>query len=674
MIEKFDKGSDCKQHIAAFLFGDIRLFKYLVMLFVGQVLLSPCPVIAKNVMNYIYIESNEGNSSGGHTALQFDNDIFHYQYDASGIIRLEKQDADDFEYNYRFAANRSLHTSQIDVSEETYSLLRDYFNFQHQTQLQQFKLLDDINKDRLLLKSLLPDKPTQPNHTLRLQGAGLFYNDADFTMSQKSVRSNQSRHLSPTVIALNNEIKKTYGKDFLAQRAAKIISQIKSLQPTQWQKAITTVNESQYPPMVYSFANRYTDLITAKLAVQVIEQGLALRTNASIAPADQMFQLTAQEIAALRLYRKQLNTGLIKLVNSDRPDWGAAVLINSARLIAVDQSIKQGQLIFIDTFESQTDLAEKVDLAEYAVQLQTHLKDTQTSLLSVKSLLTQRRVFSEMDYSLLEMLANRYTELSKATTDKQEIRFYGANLVPTKSIRLPLSVVPALSIATIQRNIQQLRIYQQRYQAKLKNLYAYHLITRNCVTELFASINKAVLQQTKNSGIANSSLQHESQQRLGGYIDATLANSIPVISHHAVRKHYKIVKQTSLPSYRLMKLNESYARENDVLVYLRENNTLSSRVYKTNPDDSFFVFFTDNELLFRPLYGVVNTLAGLGQGMLGLFTWPYDEGAMLVSGGNGVLMSLPELLFINMRKGSFKYLPYSHLSIAEKSLNNHIVK
>jgi hypothetical protein len=590
------------------------------------------------------------------------------------MIRLEKQDADNFEYNYRFAANRSLHTSQIDVSKETYTLLRDYFNFQHQTQLQQFKLLDDINKDRLLLKSFLPDKSTQPNHALRLQGAGVFYNDADFTMNQKSVRSNQSRYLSPTIITLNNEIKKTYGKDFLAQRAAKIISQIKSLQPTQWQESITTVSESQYPPMVYSFANRYTDLITAKLAVQVIEQGLALQTDAYIAPAGQMFQLTTQEVAALRLYRKRLNAGLIKLVNSDRPDWGAAVLINSARLIAVDQSIKQGQLVFIDTFESQTDITEKIDLAEYAVQLQTHLKDTRTSLLNAKSLLTQQQVFTEINYSALEMLANRYTELSKATAGEQAIRFYGANLVPTKSIRLPLLVVPELSIAIIQRSIQQLGVYQQRYQATLKSLYAYHLINRNCVTELFASINRAVLQQIKNSGNANSSLQSESRQRLGGYIDATLANFIPVTSHHAVRNHYKIVKQASLPSYRLMKLNESYARENDVLVYLRENNTLSSRVYKTNPDDSFFVFFTDNELLFRPLYGAVNTLAGLGQGMLGLFTWPYDEGAMLSSGGNGILMSLPELLFINMRKGSFKYLPYSHLSIAEKRLNNHIVK
>ncbi|MEE9413240.1 MAG: hypothetical protein V3V22_09345, partial [Methylococcales bacterium] len=359
------------------------------------------------------------------------------------------------------------------------------------------------------------------------------------------------------------------------------------------------------------------------------------------------------------------------LVNSDRPDWGAAVLINSARLIAVDQSIKQGQLIVIDTFESQTDLTEKVDLAEYAVQLQTHLKDTRTSLSNTKSLLTQQQVFTEINYSALEMLANRYTELSKATTGEQSIRLYSANLVPTKSIRLPLLVVPELSITTIQHSIQQLGVYQQNYQAKIKNLYTYQLIKRNCVTELFASINKAILQQVKDNRNTKTLLQHESQQRLGGYLNATLANFIPVTSHYAVRKHYKIIKQASLPSYRLMKLNESYARENDLLVYLRENNTLSSNLYKPNPNDSLFLFFTDNALLLRPLYGAINTLVGLGQSMFGLFAWPYDEGAMLRSGGRGILMSLPELLFINMRKGSFKYLPHSHLSTAEHTLNNH---
>ena len=544
--------------------------------------------------------------------------------------------------------------------------MRDYFNVQHQTQQQQFKILDDLSKDQVLLQSFLLNKQ---NNALRLEGVGLFYNEADFSMNQHTDRSVQARYLSPTVIALNNEIKKIYGRDFLSQRAAKLIPQIKSLHPTQWQEYLQTVSEDHYPPMVYSFANRYSDLITAMLTIQVIENGLALRSDAYIVASDQVFKLTDKELTALGLYRNQLKEGLIQLVNSNRPDWGYAVLVNTARLIAVDMSIKQGQLIFIDTHESRAEFNEEIGLAKYAVQIQRHLKDTHTSLLNTKSLLTQNKAFTEMNYSLLEMQANRYIELSKAISGKQAIRFYGANLVPTKSITLPLPVVPDLPKATIKRAIQQLSVFQEQHQTALKKSYAYNLITRNCVTELFRLIDRAFIQQAEDSTNTMPLLKEESNQRLGGYVDTTRVNFIPVTSHYAVRNNYKINKQMLLPSFRLMKLNESYAKENDLLVYLRENNTVTSTLYKRNPDDSFFIFFTDNELLLRPVYGAVNTLAGLGQSLLGLFTWTYDSGEMLSSGASGVLMSLPELLFVNMRKGSFRYLPYSHLSAAELTLS-----
>ena len=41
--------------------------------------LSP-PAYAAH-FNYLYIEASEGNSSGGHTAIQFDDEIYHYQHD-----------------------------------------------------------------------------------------------------------------------------------------------------------------------------------------------------------------------------------------------------------------------------------------------------------------------------------------------------------------------------------------------------------------------------------------------------------------------------------------------------------------------------------------------------------------------------------------------------------------
>lgn len=644
-----------------------KAYKILISSFLLLIFSSYQLVFAQNLINYIYIESNEGNSSGGHAALQFDNDVYHYQYTDPGVIRLQKQDAENFEYDYRFAANRSLHTSQIDVTKETYSSLRDYFNLQHQTQQQQFKALDDLRKDQVLLQSFLSGVP---NSALRLKGAGLFYENSGFLPNQSSNQNIQDRQTSPTIIALNNVIKKKYGKAFLSQRISELIQKIKSLQPTQWQKSIATVNDEQYPRMVYSFANQYMDLMTAVFALQVIEQGLRLREDAYIVPPNRLFELKDEELANLRLYRKQLEEGLVKLVNSKRPDYGYALLVNVARLIAIDTSIIQKKLIVIDTFDSNADIIDGKDFSKYTEQLQRHLSDTYTRLINTKLLLTQKKAFNESNYSALEMLVNRYTELSKAMTGNQEIRFYGANLVPTKSIVLPLLIIPEWSKEKLDDTIKKLSVYQEQYQETLKKLYPYHLIIHNCVTELFRSIDKALMRQIADSNPTIPLIIAESTQRLGGYVDTAKINFIPVISNDAVRNHYRVIKQTVLPSFRLMKLNELYMQRHDLLVYLTENNTFSSTLYKHNSDDSFFIFFTDDDVLLRPVYGAVNTLAGIGQSLLGLFAWPYDSGDMLRAGGSGVLMSLPELLFVNMRKGSFKYLPYSHLSTTKPSLSN----
>ena len=52
---------------------------------------------------YLYVEANEGNSSGGHSALQLGDEIFHYQHHDSGFIRLLKENRQDFHFQYRLS-------------------------------------------------------------------------------------------------------------------------------------------------------------------------------------------------------------------------------------------------------------------------------------------------------------------------------------------------------------------------------------------------------------------------------------------------------------------------------------------------------------------------------------------------------------------------------------------
>ena len=131
---------------------------------------------------YLYVEANEGNSSGGHSAIQFGDEIYHYQHHDSGLIRLLKQDKPEFHFQYRFLQNRRIHLSHIEVSEETFTLLREHFKLQFLAQEQQFKQLHNLNKDRVLLRRLLHKQSADDakadaefSSVLGLKGAGLFY-------------------------------------------------------------------------------------------------------------------------------------------------------------------------------------------------------------------------------------------------------------------------------------------------------------------------------------------------------------------------------------------------------------------------------------------------------------------------------------------------------------------
>jgi len=160
------------------------------------------------------------------------------------------------------------------------------------------------------------------------------------------------------------------------------------------------------------------------------------------------------------------------------------------------------------------------------------------------------------------------------------------------------------------------------------------------VTKLFELIDTAFLGQPG--------------QMLGGHIDPK-ANFIPYQAFDSVKNTYNVVKITEIPAYRKQELSKLYEKKADSLVYLRESNIFSSSLYNHNPDDSWFVFFTDDAILPRPLFGAVNTLASTLQTVLGLARWPFDGGRTIKIGGRGILASLPELAFFNIRKGSYPF-------------------
>ena len=637
--------------------------------------LCSAPAFAAS-FEYLYVEANEGNSSGGHSAIQFGDETYHYQHHDSGLIRLLRQDKPEFHFQYRFLQNRRIHLSHIGVSDDTFNRLRDYFMLQFLAQDHQFNQLNDLNKDRLLLRRLLYKLSADDafldadfSAVLRLNGAGLFYAGQDLDGKKndgrignlKGIRSQSSQ----TIEMLRKKIEQAYGQDYLLHRQEQITTGIKSLTPSHWPVAPAILSKDNFPPAINSFADSYADYVTGLVAIKVLMEQQPLRSDAFLVTHE---ALNREEREVLERLREQQILSLLKSVNSGRPDWGYAVLVNMARFVAVDLSLQLGHWVFIDDFAMDSEWVSADQFAQYTEEMKTQIKDSLTNFIKTRKALLDQGGLTEANYSKLEMSANRYFELLKGKQHKS-IRYIGEKALPTKSISLPDWFTPELTRQQLKTALNELDNYESKFLQELEEHYRYDLITRNCVTELFRTINQALLPQDKmdvNESKQVELIRKESTKRLGGNISASY-NFIPFVSFQSVQEHYKVTTSAILSSYRGQQLEKLYVRNNGLMVSLRESNTFTSTLYAYNPDDAFFVFFTEDSLLLRPVFGLLNTAAGMGQSIFGLLSWPFDAGKNLKSGATGVLMSLPELVFFNMRKGSYKYLSYNQFVNDEKS-------
>jgi hypothetical protein len=266
----------------------------------------------------------------------------------------------------------------------------------------------------------------------------------------------------------------------------------------------------------------------------------------------------------------------------------------------------------------------------------------------------------------MELAANRYFELLKGE-QQITIRFNGQKALPGKSIDFPNQFIPELSNNQLTEYLTELESYESNLMQNLEQNYRYDLVSRNCVTAIFKTINSALSKQNEESSeLSQSDAQpvEESERRLGGYV-AIPYNFIPFVSYQLVKDHYNVTDTEELYSYRHLEMAKLYAKEPKLFIDLRESNILTSTLYSYNPDDALFVFFTDDSFLLRPIFGLINTAAGIGQSLVGFLSLPFDSGKKLKSGATGILMSLPELFFVNMRKGSYKYLSYNRLALAK---------
>ncbi len=608
-----------------------------------------------HLIEYLSVEANEGGSSGGHAALRFDDAVYHFQHHAPGVLRLHRDEANGFLFTYRLLQNRGIAVSRIAVSDDTYALLRGWFNRRYFTEDMEFDALDAVSGDRALIELLLRRARDAdgvsaggPKAGIAIRGAGYFFADgADEANTAESA----------PLVELRRRVQELYGSDFLPQRSAETRVALTQLTPA---------NSGS------SFSRRYADLMSGLLAITTLQRALPLQPDSFHAPANDEYRLDDDERSALTAFAARLADELVGLLRSPRPDWGYPLLVGMARLVALHESVHSGRVVFLDTFGPSAHVVPPAAWRRREAMMIDLLDEARAELDTARARLTSGGPLREADFARFESASNRFNELYRGLIEHRDVRVQSGPLLPSRAAQSDL-IMPDRSATELQQDLATALVRERAAERELQQRYAYNLITRNCVSEIFRGLNSALAEADDAADAGDDRLQiarlHAAvRARLGGYVEPGAALTfIPFVSTRAVRHTYNVTATQELPSYRSQRLDAMYRSENPLVVLLRESNTLTSTVYGPNPRDSFFVFFTD-AVPTRPLLGAVNVVAALGAGAVGLAALPFDGGRALVAGVKGVLFSLPELAFINLRKGTFDYVERAYRPLPAAAL------
>jgi hypothetical protein len=597
-------------------------------------LLGPAGAAAEPVVDYLYADANEGSASGGHVAIRFGDEAFHYEYRAPRMMRLRRDDFDGMRYRYTILDNRNLVLHRIPVSEDTYRRLRDEFARRHLVQEQHLRTHELLSGDRRLLAALearLAGRPAP--EPLVLEGVGLFFDEARAPTLEAGPEPDGVAALR----ALRDRIEAAYGSGFVAETMRELAAELGALAPTQ------------------GVAERYQDLLVTLLALEVLRDARPLRPESLMAAAGP--PLDDADLEVVDRLREALGASLTRLVRSERPDKGYPLLLGMARLVALDETRRNGRWTVLDAFAPDAASIPAAELRERTSLTRALLEEAGEDFSAARDRIAARSVdgarFPEREFTDLEAAANRLGEITAAMGGARAMRLESGLRLPMREAVLAEPPMLSGAVAELDRYLGQAREREAAHEAELRRLYGYDLIGRNCVTEIFRTID-AALAPAADAEAA----RLESITRLGGHVDVDgTLNFIPAVSARAVRETYAVSETIEIPSYRLAGLARLARSEGALRVRARESNTLTSTLYRRNPADSAFLFFTDDTVATRPLLGAVNVVAGLGASVAGVFTLAVDRGDLLRAGLRGVLFSLPELAFFNIRKGSLLVAP-----------------
>jgi hypothetical protein len=558
-------------------------------------------------LDFIYVNANTGEAAGGHTAVRLGATVFHFQFFPQGRFLLVRDSWSHFRYVYNELRNRSIFLARLPLAQQGYNRLRNHFTDLLIAQQQDLEKLQGAEQQLRLIRQLAED-----NSSVELTTIGLFDSNTAGNVDMLNLYRLLQRYFtgSTTLTAMEEQVNKRL---------------------VQWAIVPKQTDESL-------MASRLQELLLEREFFRILGQGFSLARHAVVSTSSAL-KLTPEEQKFLQTYRQKLAASVVNLLQSGRPDRAEDLLLQTARYLVVSRSLATGRLLTLDPFSSDA-VSVSINPDE---NLQGLYRQLEQDAIRARHEFFQESTHPDIAYAILETARGRWHEVEGALLKGRPVRVEQGILLPVRSGRITVDGLPAdrpvLQALVVEKKADVTRLRQQ-----LADRYTYDLIRRNCATALVHAVNSAF--PDRETG----------RRELGGWLESN--NDLVFIPNRfyaLVAKRFPVSATERIPSRRLRKLEALYEREPDLPVWLQESNTLSSSLYTPRIDDTPFLFFTDDLLLLRPILGITNLCWAAVHSAVGLFTLPMDGGVRIQQGMRGMFYSLPELIFSNIRKGTYGF-------------------
>jgi hypothetical protein len=593
---------------------------------------------ADATVELLHVEANEGGSSGGHAALRLGAATYHFQ-NVGGLLLLAREDSRSFVHDYALLQNRPIHALRIEVAPEAERAARGRFQERLAAQRSQLDALSALRAERSLLALLLRSARGEeaPGDALAIPGAG-YFEDAG-----------PGAPADPAVAALREAVVRERGEGFFTRRQRELREEMAGLALEPDAAAAPPPRLDAYAPLPlrYGFGARYADLAAAQVALAVLAEARGLRAEGLRTGEEPSLRLSPDAAHALRAFAGRLRAGLLRRLGAAPPDCGRALLVGMARLAAVELSLREGRLRVLDAFGDGAPTLDAGELAGRREILPAIAVETGGAARAALRRFVARGG-SEAAYADLEDAVNRHLELVGAWREGRALRAQSERLVPARGAPLREPVALRAGPEALARALAAASERERRLAGEIERLHGYHLLAHNCVSELFATLESAFGSRERAAAVLGG--------RFGG---GAGLDSIPFVAAASAARRYRVGDVPTIPSLRRARLARMRVAEGGLRVALRESSPLTARAGRRGSRDSFFLFYTDHVFWPRPLLGALNLAAGAGEAAFGLLRAPLDGGRTLVRGLHGALMSLPELAFVNLRKGTNDWVPES---------------